>query len=123
ALVDMYDHLGAPGDARKAFEEIRAPGGIWYTSLISAFMPNDWTDGVWPDGCTFGSMMSALGNMKRVRQGREAHTQVVTRGLCGNVICGMMVDARKVFDRMKAPNAVSWCALLGGYCQTGKHEK
>lgn len=79
-------------------------------------------------------MMSALGNMKRARQGREAHAQVVTRGLCGNVIvesstldmyakCGMMVDARKVFDRMKAPNAVSWCALLGGYCQTGKHEK
>jgi hypothetical protein len=35
----------------------------------------------------------------------------------------MMVDARKVFDRMKAPNAVSWCALLGGYCQTRKREK
>lgn len=31
-------------------------------------------------------MMSALGNMKRVRQGRETHAQVVTRGLCGNVI-------------------------------------
>jgi hypothetical protein len=37
------------------------------------------TDGVWLDGCTFGSMMSVLGNMKRARQGREAHTQVVTR--------------------------------------------
>ncbi|EER88637.1 pentatricopeptide repeat-containing protein At1g03540 [Sorghum bicolor] len=147
ALVDMYGHSGAPGDARRAFEEMRAPDGICYTSLISAFVRNDWfneallwframvvADGVWPDGCTFGSVMTALGNLKRARQGREAHAQVVTRGLCGNVIvesstldmyakCGMMVDARKVFDRMKVRNAVSWCALLGGYCQSGMHEK
>ncbi|OQU76896.1 hypothetical protein SORBI_3010G232700 [Sorghum bicolor] len=146
ALVDMYGHSGAPGDARRAFEEMRAPDGICYTSLISAFVRNDWfdealrwfqamlaTDGVYPDGCTFGSMMTALGNLKRARQGREAHAQVLTRGLCGNVIvesstldmyakCGMMVDAQKVFDRMKVRNAVSWCALLGGYCQSGKHE-
>ncbi|KAJ1259885.1 hypothetical protein BS78_10G190100 [Paspalum vaginatum] len=147
ALVDMYGHAGAPGDARRAFEEMRAPDGICYTSLISAFVRNDWyeealrwfrtmvaTNGVWPDGCTFGSMMTALGNLKRSRQGREAHAQVVTRGLCGNVIvesstldmyakCGVMVDARNVFDRMKVRNAVSWCALLGGYCQSGEHEK
>ncbi|XP_062178713.1 pentatricopeptide repeat-containing protein At1g03540 [Phragmites australis] len=147
ALVDMYGHAGAPGDARRAFEEMRAPDGICYTSLISAFVRNDrfeealrWframvvANGVWPDGCTFGSMMTALGNLKRVRHGREAHAQVVTRGLCGNVVvesstldmyakCGMMVDARKVFDRMKVRNAVSWCALLGGYCQSGEHEE
>ncbi|CAL5048651.1 unnamed protein product [Urochloa decumbens] len=146
ALVDMYGHVGALADARRAFEEMRAPDGICYTSLISAFVRNDWfeealqwfrvmvaTNGVWPDGCTFGSIMTALGNLKRASQGREAHAQVVTRGLCGNVIvesstldmyakCGMMVDARKVFDRMKVRNAVSWCALLGGYCQSGEHE-
>jgi pentatricopeptide repeat protein len=74
--------------------------------------------------------MTALGNSKRTRQGREAHAQVVTRGLCGNVIvesstldmyakCGMMVDARKVFDRMKVRNAVSWCALFGGIVRVG----
>ncbi|KAG2607198.1 hypothetical protein PVAP13_4NG183233 [Panicum virgatum] len=125
ALVDMYGHAGAPANARRAFEEMHAPDGICYTSLISAFVRNDWfeealrwframvaTNGVWPDGCTFGSMMTALGNLKRARQGQEAHAQVVTRGLCGNVIvesstldmyakCGMMLDARKVFDRMK----------------------
>ncbi|KAK3134086.1 hypothetical protein QOZ80_6AG0544850 [Eleusine coracana subsp. coracana] len=147
ALVDMYGHVGAPGDARKAFGEMCTPDGICYTSLISAFVRNDWfneavrwfrtmmtTDGLLPDGCTLGSIMTALGNLKRARQGREAHAQVVTRGLCGNVVvesstldmyakCGMMVDARKVFDRMKVRNAVSWCALLRGYCQSGEHEE
>jgi pentatricopeptide repeat protein len=44
ALVDMYDHSGALGDVRKAFEEMRAPDGICYTSLISAFVRNDWFD-------------------------------------------------------------------------------
>ncbi|CAD6336324.1 unnamed protein product [Miscanthus lutarioriparius] len=140
ALVDMYGHSGAPGDARRAFEEMRAPDGMSIRAerlvprgpaVVRAMVV---TDGVLPDGCTFGSVMTALGNLKRARQGREAHAQVVTRGLCGNVIvesstldtyakCGMMVDARKVFDRMKVRNAVSWCSLLGGYCQSGMHEK
>ncbi|XP_006657127.3 pentatricopeptide repeat-containing protein At1g03540 [Oryza brachyantha] len=147
ALVDMYGHASAPSDAQKAFEEMRAPDGICYTSLISAFVRNDWFEeavrwfrsmlmmnGVRPDGCTFGSMMTALGNLKRENQGRQAHAQVVTRGLCGNVIvesstldmyakCGSMVEARKVFDRMLVRNEVSWCALLGGYCQNGEYEK
>uniref|UniRef100_A0A0D9WS28 EMB2261 n=1 Tax=Leersia perrieri TaxID=77586 RepID=A0A0D9WS28_9ORYZ len=147
ALVDMYGHAAVPGDARKVFEEMCAPDGICYTSLISAFVRNDrfeeavrWfrsmlmVNGVRPDGCTFGSMMTALGNLKRGNQGRQAHAQVVTRGLCGNVIvesstldmyakCGMMLEARKVFDRMQVRNAVSWCALLGGYCQNGEYEK
>uniref|UniRef100_A0ACD5WXP4 Uncharacterized protein n=1 Tax=Avena sativa TaxID=4498 RepID=A0ACD5WXP4_AVESA len=147
ALVDMYGHAASPGDARKVFEEMCAPDGICYTSLISAFVRNDWFEeavrwfrtmvtrgGVEPDGCTFGSMMTALGNLRRARQGCEAHAQVVTRGLCGNVIvesstldmyakCGMMLEARKVFDKMLVRNAVSWCALLGGYCQNGDYEK
>ncbi|VAI78671.1 unnamed protein product [Triticum turgidum subsp. durum] len=125
ALVDMYGHAASPGDARKAFEEMRAPDGICYTSLLSAFVRNHWyeeavrwfrtmvmTNGVEPDGCTFGSMMTALGNLKRARQGREAHAQILTRGLCGNVIvesstldmyakCGAMLEARKVFDKMQ----------------------
>ncbi|KAF7097298.1 hypothetical protein CFC21_099132 [Triticum aestivum] len=147
ALVDMYGHAASPGDARKAFEEMRAPDGICYTSLLSAFVRNHWyeeavrwfrtmfmTNGVEPDGCTFGSMMTALGNLKRARQGREAHAQILTRGLCGNVIvesstldmyakCGAMLEARKVFDKMQVRNAVSWCALLGGYCQNAEYEK
>uniref|UniRef100_A0A0E0LDG5 Uncharacterized protein n=1 Tax=Oryza punctata TaxID=4537 RepID=A0A0E0LDG5_ORYPU len=147
SLVDMYGHVAAPGDARKVFEEMRAPDGICYTSLISAFVRNDWFEeavrwfrsmlmmkGVRPDGCTFGSMMTALGNLKRGSQGRQAHAQVVGRGLCGNVIvesstldmyakCGLMVEARKVFDRMQVRNEVSQCALLGGYCQNGEYEK
>ncbi|KAL5224087.1 hypothetical protein ABZP36_010726 [Zizania latifolia] len=147
ALVDMYGHAAAPGDARKVFEEMRTPDGICYTSLISAFVRNDWFEEAvrWfrsmltmnearPDGCTFGSMMTALGNLKRASHGRQAHAQVVTRGLCGYVIvesstldmyakCGMMVEAREVFDRMQFRNEVSWCALLGGYCQNGDYEK
>jgi pentatricopeptide repeat protein len=76
-------------------------------------------------------MMSALGNMKRARNGREAHAQVVTRGLCGNII----VESRNVCQVWYDGGCTqgirqdegSECSFMvcpaWGYCQTGKHEK
>lgn len=33
--------------------------------------------------------------------------------------CGLVDESQRVFDRMIERNAVSCCALLGGYCQKG----
>lgn len=85
-----------------------------------------------PDEFLLGTISCALGNLHRVKQGREAHAKVVIAGLSGRVVvessivdmyakCGLLVDSRQVFDRMPSKNAFSWCALLGGYCQYGNH--
>ncbi|XP_064984032.1 pentatricopeptide repeat-containing protein At1g03540-like [Musa acuminata AAA Group] len=143
ALVYMYGRNSALEDARQMFDELPEPDAICWTSIISVLTWNDEFAkalscfysmmrrkelGIVPDGFTFGTIMTALGNLGRARQGKEAHAKVITSGLCGNVVvesstldmyakCGYMVDSRKVFDRMASKNAVSWCALLGGYCQ------
>ncbi|KAI3960007.1 hypothetical protein MKW92_009106 [Papaver armeniacum] len=110
ALIDMYGKNAVSDDARRLFDEMPEPDFVCWTTVISAFTRND-----------------------RVKQGKEVHAKVVTAGICGNVIvesslvdmygkCGLTSYSRQVFDRMPRKNSVSWCALLGAYCQNGDFE-
>ncbi|KAJ0976065.1 hypothetical protein J5N97_018030 [Dioscorea zingiberensis] len=144
SLVDMYGRNSALENARHVFDEMLEPDAVCWTSMISAFTRNDKFEealgcfysmmrrnfGLLPDEFTFGTVLAALGNLGRPRQGRQVHAKVIISGLCSNVVvesstvdmyakCGLMCDSRGVFDRMTTKNVVSWCALLGGYCQSG----
>nr|XP_009602573.2 pentatricopeptide repeat-containing protein At1g03540 [Nicotiana tomentosiformis] len=143
ALIDMYGKNCESGDAVKMFDELPEPDAVCWTSVISGltrcelheealrlFYLMHRKNGLLPDLFTFGSVLTALGNSGRPRQGREVHAKIVTSGLCGNVVvdsslvdmyakCGLVSDSQRVFDRMAKTNFVSWCALMGGYCQKG----
>lgn len=143
ALIDMYGRNYESRDARRLFDELLEPDAICWTSVISAFTRNDLFEealgffysmqrnyGLSPDGFTFGTVLSACGNLARLKQGKEVHAKVITAGTFGNVVvesslvdmygkCGSVVESHRVFDRMTKKNSVSWSALLGGYCQKG----
>ncbi|KAJ4799183.1 Pentatricopeptide repeat-containing protein [Rhynchospora pubera] len=107
ALIDMYGRCALVSDAQKS----RFPLAL--------------------DGCTFASVITSLGNLGRLKQGRELHAVAIVSGTCcGNIIvessivdmyakCRAMDDSRRTFDRMSVKNAVSWCSLLSGYCHLG----
>lgn len=146
ALIDMYGRNYESGDARQLFDELPEPDAICWTSVISAFTRNDLFEealgffyvmqrdhGLIPDEFTLGTVLTACGNLGRLKQGKEVHAKVVTSGLCGNVVvesslldmygkCGSVDESRRVFDRMPRRNSVSWSALLGVYCQNGDFE-
>ncbi|XP_015089503.1 pentatricopeptide repeat-containing protein At1g03540 [Solanum pennellii] len=146
ALIDMYGKNYASGDALKLFDELPEPDAVCWTSVISSLTRNELHEealgffytmhkknGLAPDLFTFGSVLTALGNSGRTRQGRQVHAKIVTAGLCGNVIvdsslvdmyakCGLVDVSQRVFDRMDKRNSVSWCALMGGYCQKGEFD-
>lgn len=146
ALIDMYGKNCALSDAVKVFDELSEPDAVCWTSVISALTRNELhnealglfytmyrKNGLAPDLFTFGSVVNALGNSGRLRQGREVHGKIVTSGFCGNVVvdsslvdmyakCGVVDESRRVFERMDKRNFVSWCALMGGYCQKGEFD-
>ncbi|XP_075478212.1 pentatricopeptide repeat-containing protein At1g03540-like [Primulina tabacum] len=147
ALIDMYGRSFEPGDCHKLFDGMLEPDSICCTSVISAFTRSDLYRealgmfylmsrkyGFLPDWFTFGSALTALGNLERLKQGKEVHAQVITGGFSWNVFvdsslvdmyakCGSMEDSQQVFDRMDSKNSISWCALLGGHCRKVNFER
>ncbi|CAK9151369.1 unnamed protein product [Ilex paraguariensis] len=143
ALIDMYGRNYESESARKLFDDLLEPDAICWTSVISAFTRNNLFEealvffylmlrnyGLSPDGFTFGTVMAACGNLGRFKQGKEVHAKAITSGIRGNLVvesslvdmygkCGLVYESRSVFDRMEIKNMVSWCALLGAYCQKG----
>ncbi|KAE8075875.1 hypothetical protein FH972_014558 [Carpinus fangiana] len=146
ALIDMYGKNYESGDAHRLFDELPKPDVICWTSVISALTRNDLFEEALgffyamqrnhrfsPDEFTCGTVLTACGNLGRLKQGKEVHAKVFTSGLCGNVVvesslldmygkCGSVDESQRVFDRMPNRNSVSWSALLGVYCQNGDFE-
>ncbi|KAK1437946.1 hypothetical protein QVD17_03746 [Tagetes erecta] len=146
SLIDMYGRNYVSYDARKLFDEMLEPDSICWTSVISALTRNDLFEEALvfflsmqrkhqmsPDGFTFGTVLTACGNLGRLKQGKEVHSKVITSAIQDNVVvdsslvdmygkCGSMYESQTVFNRMTKPNSVSWCALLSGYCQKGEFD-
>ncbi|CAN1220893.1 Pentatricopeptide repeat-containing protein At1g03540 [Linum grandiflorum] len=90
ALIDMYGRNSAVPDARQLFDELSESDAICWTSVISAFTKNDMYSealsffnsmqrkhGFGLDVFTFGTILTACGNLGRTKQGKELHAKVV----------------------------------------------
>ncbi|CAF2105155.1 hypothetical protein HID58_079057 [Brassica napus] len=146
-LAYMYGVNQEPVDARRVFDEMPEPDVFSWTAVLSAYSKNDLYEqalglfyvvnrgkGLVPDESTFGTVLTACGNLRRVKRGKEIHGKLITNGISSNVVvesslldmygkCGSVREARQVFNGMSKKNTVSWSALLGGYSQNGEHER
>lgn len=148
AIIDMYGRNYCSSEARKLFDELLVPDLICWTSVISALTRNDQFEEALefffmmqrihnhelkPDSFTFGTVLTACGNLGRLKQGKQIHSKVVTSGFSGHVVvdsslvdmygkCKALSKARLVFDRMPQKNKISRTALLGVYCQNNNFE-
>ncbi|KAI3848805.1 hypothetical protein MKX03_017853 [Papaver bracteatum] len=82
--------------------------------------------GVLASGFTFSSVLNACARIPAVHEGKMIHARVVESGfLCSKVIgttlvdmygkCGLIEDARRVFDEMVDRYVVAWTAMVFGY--------
>ncbi|XP_027359019.1 pentatricopeptide repeat-containing protein At1g20230 [Abrus precatorius] len=88
-------------------------------------------DGVEPNAVTIPSLIPACGNISALTHGKEIHCFSLRKGIFDDVYvgsalidmyakCGRIKLSRHCFDKMSAPNLVSWNAVMRGYAMHGK---
>ncbi|KAF9616973.1 hypothetical protein IFM89_033043 [Coptis chinensis] len=86
-----------------------------------------------PDTYSFPFVLKAVVHLMAVEVGREIHSQTIRFGLDADVhvmtaliqmysACGVILDARRLFDGMPTRDVVSWNAMLAGYSKVGDLE-
>ncbi|KAG6438110.1 hypothetical protein SASPL_103046 [Salvia splendens] len=151
AAIAMYGRCGAFDKARQLFDEI-LEGGVFDTvswnSIISVYvqfgdsrkalqmfkeMVSRGDIALRADAVSLVNILPACASLRSQRRGAEVHAYSVRRGLIddvfvGNAVmdmyakCGLIDDAKNLFDRMEIKDVVSWNALVTGYSQIGKFE-
>ncbi|KAG9448595.1 hypothetical protein H6P81_008560 [Aristolochia fimbriata] len=143
ALVDMYCKCRNVRCAEEVLKRMKNKNVVSWTALLVGYGQNGLSEeavrifgdmqrnGVSPDDCTLGSVISSCANLASVEEGAQFHCQAIATGLISfitvsNAIvtlygkCGSMEDSLKLFNEMDVKDEVSWTALVSGYAQFGK---
>ncbi|PSS32800.1 Pentatricopeptide repeat-containing protein [Actinidia chinensis var. chinensis] len=111
-LINGFSQLGGPQNS---------------SSVIELFQRMMRDQNAYPNVHTFAGVFTAvLGLRDPLGVGKQAHSAAVKIGGCADVFVGtsllnmycklgLVLVARKVFDRMPERNSVSWAAMISGY--------
>ncbi|XP_044463541.1 pentatricopeptide repeat-containing protein At5g55740, chloroplastic [Mangifera indica] len=115
AIIGLYCRMGLCEEAIMGFVEMQ-------------------DNGVSPDNFVVPNVLKACGALGWIGFGRVVHGYVMKVGFNGCVFvasslidmygkCGVLDEARKVFDGMLVKNAVAWNSVIVGYVQNGLNEE
>ncbi|KAM5569501.1 pentatricopeptide repeat-containing protein [Rosa sericea] len=140
--IETYAKCGSLGDARELFDEMpQRDGGSW-NAMIKAYSQSGCPEdalvsfldmnraGFLPNEITFAGVLGSCAAVLEFWVSRQVHGLVVKYGFGGNVIlgsslvdiygkCGVMSDARRVFDEIENRNDVSWNIIVRRYLEVG----
>ncbi|KMT16530.1 hypothetical protein BVRB_3g048240 [Beta vulgaris subsp. vulgaris] len=143
ALVHLYSKCRLPDHARKVFDEMPERDNVCYSSMVVGFAQNSrpvealalFAEMVSKNvSSTVYSVSGALGagaELAALEQCRVVHAHGIVTGLIRAVYvstglvtaygkCGMVLDARRVFDEsLRDMNIVGWNAMMASYAQQG----
>nr|UPT49040.1 pentatricopeptide repeat protein AaPPR1421 [Agave angustifolia] len=141
-LITLYARCRLPSLSRRAFlDNPLRPPAAW-SSLIASFAQNEdphssllsfremLRASVAPNDHTFPSATKSCAALDLPSLGRSVHSLAAKTGFYSDVFvasslvdmyakCGLLVDARRMFDEMPHKNVVSWSGLISGYAQMG----
>ncbi|MCO5567166.1 hypothetical protein L7F22_020854 [Adiantum nelumboides] len=141
SLIDMYSNCGSIEKAQIVFNESSNLDNVIYVSMITAYLQHGQkvsalklyrhmvADGSGLSAKTFVSMLKACDNGASWFL-RSIHDDIVRDGHQLNVVlgsalvdmygkCGLVDEARSVFDGLPERNAITWGGMLASYVQQG----
>ncbi|KAI3757436.1 hypothetical protein L6452_04973 [Arctium lappa] len=143
ALIHFYSKTQLPTNAQKVFDEIPERDAVCFSSVIVGLAQNSKPIDALSyfaemRACGFGSTdysvsaaLRASAELASLEQCRMVHAHSVVNGLDSNVIvgtalvdgygkCGMVDEARLVFDQLVSIlNLIGWNAMMSSYAQQG----
>ncbi|CAK9133278.1 unnamed protein product [Ilex paraguariensis] len=141
SLVNFYAKSHHLTEAYLVFEEIEVKDIVSWNGLINGYSqlgtPKSSSsvtklfklmrkENTFPDAHTFAKNFSAASILLDPFCGQQVHTLAIKTACCSDVFvnssllntyckCGLVCDARKLFDRMPERNLVFWATMIFGY--------
>ncbi|XP_024540112.1 pentatricopeptide repeat-containing protein At2g40720-like [Selaginella moellendorffii] len=138
SVVSMYGKCSSLADARAWFDGVcvrRPHGVVLWNAMISAYVQNGCCgqslelftlmllEGVAPNSVTYVTVLNACSSTLTLGIGKAVHICVCDLGLESDVILGTALlnmygksgkldEARKIFERIEAPDLVSWNSMI-----------
>ncbi|KAJ8439115.1 hypothetical protein Cgig2_027041 [Carnegiea gigantea] len=142
AILYLYAQCGDWLSAFQIFDRMNERDVVSWTTIICScsqqgfgkqalsLFAQMFVDEYLPNGHTICSVLKACGEEKELKFGRLLHAIVVKKLIQDDVFvgtslagmyfnCGEIEDSRKVFDRMKRRNMVTWTSIITGYARNG----
>ncbi|KAI5067689.1 hypothetical protein GOP47_0018217 [Adiantum capillus-veneris] len=143
SLVHMYFKCGLPAKAQGVFDELQVRDTVVWNAMITGYAEHGHgeealicfermqLERVVPSDVSFIGSLQGCGCIKATERGQELHSEIVKKGLLDRGLgigsslvdmyakCGLRVEARQVFDRLKVRDTASWSSLMAGYIDYG----
>eukprot|EP00250_Pteridium_aquilinum_P019331 c24391_g2_i2 orf=865-3561(+) len=146
SLLSLYTKCGCLNEAQEVFDKLQVRDVVSWNTLIVAYAEHgpfqeavEWSEQMQveelaPDAVTFSCALKACSNLGAVEQGQEMHMRSAKSGLVEDLSvsnsligmygrCGLLLDARSVFDGLQFQDVVSWTALIAGYAEHSSGEE
>ncbi|VFQ80341.1 unnamed protein product [Cuscuta campestris] len=145
ALVTMYAKCGSLDDACQAFESSNIKEPITWSAMVTGYAQNGSSEralklfsemhfcGVIPSEYTLVGVLNACSDIKASIEGRQIHGFLWKLGFESQMYiitalvdmyskCGMIGDAKRMFDCLGETDIVLWTSMIAGYVQNGDSE-
>ncbi|KAM7532383.1 hypothetical protein LguiB_035793 [Lonicera macranthoides] len=139
-LLTMYCEAGRSKDADKLFLGMQDKDLISWNSMMAGYVQEGkcldalkvlvklFHIGKSMNYVSFASALAACSNPEFLAEGKIVHARVLVAGLGDNLIvgnalvtmygkCGLMCEAKQVFQKMPEQDLVTWNAFIGGYAE------
>ncbi|MCO5611577.1 hypothetical protein L7F22_065830 [Adiantum nelumboides] len=140
ALINMWATRGNLQKARTLFDTSTNPNIVTWSVMLSGYVQHEQgilalqlfeimqQSAARPDKFVFTCVLKACGSEQTLLEAMLIHHQILKDGLEKDVAvgsslvdayakCGLLKEARRVFDNLPEKNEVSWGAMLAGYNQ------